>query len=80
MELEDLKRDAQDILSEAILCIGHEKCYMCPYRLLEDCRDQIKRKLRALNEVIQEYQLPAVKVKVKAVKRSKAVRDAMEKL
>jgi hypothetical protein len=31
-----------------------------------------------LNEALQEYQRPAVKVK--AVKRSKAVRDAMEKL
>ena len=78
MDPEDLKRDAQDILREAILCVGHDNCYLCPYRLLADCGDTIKRKMRALNEAIQEYQRPAVKVK--AVKRGKAVRDAMEKL
>lgn len=78
MELEDLKRDAKDILGEALLCIGHDNCMLCPYRLRADCSDPIKRKVRALIEALQEYQRPAVKVK--AVKRSKAVRDAMENL
>lgn len=78
MELEELKRDAKDILGEALFCIGHDNCLLCQYRLRVDCSDPIKRKVRALNEALQEYQRPAVKVR--AVKRSKAVRDAMEKL
>lgn len=78
MELEDLKRDAKDILNEVSCCIGGSYCYMCNKRMIPDCAASIKRKLRALNEAIQEYQRPAVKVK--AVKRGKAVRDAMEKL
>jgi hypothetical protein len=78
MELEDLKRDAKNILGEALLCIGHDNCMLCPSRMMVDCSDPIKRKVRALNEALQEYQRPAVKVR--AVKRSKAVRDAMEKL
>ena len=78
MELEDLKRDAKDILIEVSFCIGGSYCYMCNKRMIPECAASIKRKLRALNEAIQEYQRPPVKVK--AGKRGKAVRDAMERL
>lgn len=77
MELEDLKRDAKSIINDVIRCIGGDGCYMCSRRG-PDCAETTRRRLRALNEALQEYQRPAVKVK--AVKRSKAVRDAMGKL
>lgn len=77
MELEELKRDAKSIIYDAIRCVGGDGCYMCSRRM-QDCAETTRRRLRALNEALQEYQRPAVRVT--AVKRSKAVRDAMEKL
>lgn len=77
MELEDLKRDAKSIIYDAIRCVGGEGCYMCSRRA-PDCIETNRNRLRTLNEAIQEYQRPAVKVR--AVKRGKAVRDAKEKL
>lgn len=77
MELEDLKRDAKSIINDAIRCVRGDGCYLCNRRA-PDCDETTRRRLRALNEALQEYQRPAVKVR--AVKRGKAVRDAMEKL
>ena len=77
MELEDLKRAAKSIINDAIRCVGGDGCYLCNRRA-PDCAETTRRRLRALNEAMQEYQRPAVKVK--AVKRSKAVRKDMEKL